>query len=267
MNLPSIRTGSVRKRTIHPTSADITPRRPPSSVSFAGCAWLVAYHFGVGASLQGRGWLEGKVLLGASSGALVAAALAAGLDAEHCYEETRACILRFAHRPLGPAGLMTAIVRDALERVLPEDAHERVHGRFFASVTELPSFRSHLMPNDPLRDKRDLVSLVLASCYIPLYYERPAFWRGRPYLDGGLRNNQPVLDASTLTVAPFRTVSPLRRKARSTAEISPQRQPSAWHSLLPSRSGLDALFEQGRRDADAYAAQGLPAYESAPHRT
>jgi hypothetical protein len=226
----------------------VPQRSQLNSISFAGCAWLVAYHFGVGASLQRRGLLEGAVLLGASSGALVAAALAAGLDATRCYEETVACTLRVMHRPLGPAGSMTSIVRDALERLLPEDAHRRVHGRFLASVTCIPRLRSHLMPKDRLHDKRDLISLVLASCYIPLYYERPALWRGRPYLDGGLRNNQPVLDSSTLTI------SPLRAGAIEPA-IYPHRAPPAWRSLLPHRRTLDALFEQGVRDGDAFVAR------------
>jgi hypothetical protein len=257
MDLPSHRTERLTGSEPSATQADIAGARP-TSISFAGCAWLVAYHFGVGAALQARGWLDGSILVGASSGALVAAALASGLDATRCYEETLACTLRVAHRPLGPAGAMSAIVYDALERMLPDDAHLRVRGRFFASVTSLPILRSHLMPHDRLHDKRDLISLVLASCYIPLYYERPALWRNRPYVDGGLRNNQPIIDGSTLTVSPF-------SKAKVRALISPQTQASPFRSLLPNRRSLDALFEQGVGDAQRFMARSseLPGHGAA----
>lgn len=221
----------------------------PFTLSFAGCAWCVPYHFGVAHTLQQRGLPAQTVYVGASSGALAAAALAAGLDPKDCFQGTLRSAARVARRWRGPAGRMSELVRDALEELLPKDAHERAHGRFRASVTKLPLLQTRLLPLGRLRSRRELIELVLASCYIPLYYERPARWRRGLYLDGGLRNNQPRLGPHTLTVSPF-------RDPRAPAQIRPAQPPPRRWALFPTEQSLRHLFDEGRRDAERF--EGLP---------
>ena len=43
----------------------------------------------------------------------------------------------------------------------------------------------------------------MSSCYIPVYYEKTRTINGTLAFDGGLSNNQPLVDAHTIAVAPI----------------------------------------------------------------
>ena len=72
------------------------------------------------------------------------------------------------------------------------------------------SLRGRLVSTYATREA--LLDTLLASCYIPMYYETPTLLAGRLHLDGGLFDNQPVLPGGvTVTVSPAQhaaTVSP-----------------------------------------------------------
>jgi hypothetical protein len=214
--------------------------------SFSGCSWLFVYHLGVAAHLQKRFELKDSRFAGASSGSLVAVALAAGVDAHDVLD----CALDLAgqahRRWLGAVGAMSRIVGGGIEKLLPPDAHHRVEGRVFISVTELPRLRVRLVSSFTSRD--DLIRAMLASCYVPVYCERPIVFRGKLWLDGGLIDNQPRLDGRTITVSPF------SRGAR----IYPERSLPWRHAFQPPKTAvLKQYFELGARNAERFLSHPL----------
>jgi len=212
----------------------------PPAISFAGCAWLLPYHLGAAHGLARHFSLDRPYYLGASSGAIAAVACASGLLPSDVLEQTLRSAARHGGSLFGPFGRMSALVHHALDEMLPFDAHERVAGRFFASVTAVPGFRNRIEPHVPFRSRSELIALVLASCYIPFYYERVPFFRGAPCLDGGATNVLPVREARTLTISPIRS---------HRADIRPRQRHSYLRVLFPEPRHLRALFAEGERDA------------------
>ena len=64
---------------------------------------------------------------------------------------------------------------DELERVLPEDAHERLSGRLTVSLTHVASMKNVLV--DEFDSRADLIDAVVCSCFIPGFsaYEVPTY--------------------------------------------------------------------------------------------
>jgi hypothetical protein len=222
---------------------------PPQSFSFSGCAWLVAYHFGVGRVLQRRTDTSRHVYLGTSSGAIAAAVLAVGVDCDDAFGRLISLAHAASTRRLGPAGLMSRFVRTSLEDLIPEQGHQALFGRLHVSVTELPRVRNRILPRAPFASREELICVILASCYIPLYYERPVLLGGRPYVDGGLTDNQPVLGASTITVSPTGA-----SRGRARIDITPARPPALRHALLPDPEVMIDVYDAGRADAELFLA-------------
>eukprot|EP00854_Cymbomonas_tetramitiformis_P018662 gene18662-22281_t len=99
---------------------------------------------------------------------------------------------------------MSQYIRTALETHLPLDAHERATGRLLISNTYLscgviPRFQL----TQTFKSRAELIEILLGSCYIPFYYESPVLTQGRLWLDGGLKDNLPCIDHTTLTISPF----------------------------------------------------------------
>ncbi len=215
--------------------------QPTHSLSFAGCAWLFPYHLGVI-----EAWKEGQgpsqsLFLGASSGALAATIAALGLDPREMLEMALDLAYQSRRRAFGPVGQMTHYVRSSLGRHLPEQAPQLLRGRLKISVTVLPQLKAELIDAGTCRDKEELIQLLLGSCYIPLYYEKPVKWQGRWLLDGGVRNNQPCHSPWTIRVSPYRL-----------AHIRPSRRPPARDVLLPEPRRMEVLFAEGYTDAHRF---------------
>lgn len=224
-----------------------------ASISFVGCSWLMVYHVGVVRALVEHGLVDNErtILLGSSSGSIIAAAVVCGVSLQDCMAlvEEMANDGSLHRRVCGPVGRMSHYVRQGLQRCLPEDAHQRASGRLYISTTsyETRHGKSHLQNHliSEFSSREDLINLILASCYIPGYYESPVRCktRGMFFLDGGLTNNQPVLKG-TLTVSPY----------AGTAIISPSTQDPTWkfdpldRLLPPHIDQLYAYERQGFRD-------------------
>jgi hypothetical protein len=217
-----------------------------SSLSFCGCAWLFTYHLGVGAALTRSCDFTGTKFLGASSGAIAAVALASGVDMLAGLELALSLVKDARRRWLGPVGKMTRYVSQGLMRILPDDAFQKVDQRVICSVTRLPTFKNELLPLSGLTDNRQLVQRVLASCYIPLYYEKPIFIGRKAYLDGGATNNMPRLNGSTVTVSP----TPSLQSSR--VDIGPLIEPAFRYALFPKTSVLRDLYQKGEEDGMKY---------------
>ena len=119
------------------------------SVSFAGCGFIGVYQVGAVTAL----WkfaphlLESNIL-GSSSGAMLAIALAADLSTEDIVRS----ILHIANKvsekvmgPITPAFDLTAVFRDIYEEILPEDIAQKTSGRLHISMTKLPECSNMLI--------------------------------------------------------------------------------------------------------------------------
>ncbi|XP_016312230.1 patatin-like phospholipase domain-containing protein 2 isoform X2 [Sinocyclocheilus anshuiensis] len=143
------------------------------NISFAGCGFLMAYYCGVYSCLFERApfLLKGvKKICGASSGALMGAILACQMSpAKSCENlldmsrETRKGTLGAVH----PSFDLLKIVRNFLNRDLPDDAHLLASGRLFVSLTRVSDGTNVLVSE--FDSKEDLTQALICSCFYPLY--------------------------------------------------------------------------------------------------
>jgi len=228
------------------------------SISFAGCAWLLTYQMGVAKFIQENLQTHTMQFLGASSGAAVALMLVAGGNFDGALQSALDFARHSKTRLFGPVGKMSHYLMTGLKTHLPKDAFRKAENRLFISVTELPFLKNKLLPAANTQSNEDLLRMVLASCYIPLYYEKPVVMGGRLYIDGGLTNNIPVLGPETIRV------SPKPSWHRGGFHIFPQEEPRTLHAFFPDLKVMEALFQQGIDDARSFFRRKRPSAASAP---
>lgn len=192
-----------------------------ASFSFCGCSWMLFYHLGVASSLQKHTVVRpGRLVTycGASCGSLVAAALAIDVSMQAVKDFGMAMHAAADKRFLGPVGDMSRIVRSGLEALYPADAHTKLNHFLAAGNTLAVSvsvwdvrtckLRNVLDQRRRFESRDELITLLLCSCHIPIYYETFQWYRATPdsepalVLDGGATNNMPTIDESTITVSP-----------------------------------------------------------------
>ncbi|MEQ2222025.1 hypothetical protein ILYODFUR_021698 [Ilyodon furcidens] len=179
------------------------------NISFAGCGFRSIYYVGALSCILERvpQLVHGASKFGgASSGCLVAAALAVGIPIEQlCFS-----ILNLAKgarkHTLGvfhPTFRMLHTVRDSLLEKLPEDAHILATGRLYVSLTRLPDGGNVLVSKFDTRE--ELIQVLMCSCFFPVYCGFiPPSYHGEHYVDGALSNNMPLFEhRNTITMAPF----------------------------------------------------------------
>ncbi|KAI8929589.1 acyl transferase/acyl hydrolase/lysophospholipase [Entophlyctis helioformis] len=224
---------------------------PPTklSFSFSGCSWLVFYELGVARCLKEYikpHLMDECLFLGASTGALVATALALDMDLMRLKDALKDVSMVTSTRLLGPFSVMSEMLRGMIEALLPSDV-SMAQSRLCISLTEFPSMTNRIASHYDSRE--DLVDHLLATCFVPLVYETPVKLQGRVYMDGGLSNNTPVLDSLTVTIG-------TRPNATNICpSVQPDSKDGARHpgaqQLLPSHdaAAMDRLFEDGYCDA------------------
>jgi hypothetical protein len=234
----------VRARII-PTSTAHTYAEEggPLSLSFAGCAWLFPYHLGAIEAFRKESAFASALYLGASSGSLAAIIAALDIDTKKIMDHTLEFAQDARERRLGPIGRMSRYVSEGLKDQLPSNACQLAAGRVKVSVTHLPRLKHELIDVGVCQSRDELIRLLLGSCYIPIYYEKPVNWAGRWLIDGGLRNNQPILDHRTIRILP-------QGPREGAADIHPQDSSSMTHILFPEPGRLSQLYESGQRDTE-----------------
>ncbi|XP_048883510.1 patatin-like phospholipase domain-containing protein 4 isoform X1 [Brienomyrus brachyistius] len=180
------------------------------SLSFAGCGFLGIYHLGVVEALLQRG---GKLLssvkacTGASAGSLTAALL---ITAPNKLEDSKDFIYGFADEvrkqkfgALTPGYDFMLTLRKGLENILPPNAHEIAADRLYVSITHSRSRENRMVSRFTSRE--NLIKVLLASCFVPLYAGVTAFeYQGEKWIDGGFTNCLPVMaEGRTVTISPF----------------------------------------------------------------
>ncbi|KAJ7319628.1 hypothetical protein JRQ81_019139 [Phrynocephalus forsythii] len=169
------------------------------NLSFAACGFLGIYHLGAASALYRHGKKLLKVVkafAGASSGSLIATVL---LTVPENIEDCTNITYEFAEDTrklyfgaLTPGYDFMAKLRGFIDSILPPNAHEIAENRLFVSVTSVKNGKNHLLSNFASRE--DLVQVLLASSFIPLYAGiNPVDYKGQKWIDGGLTNGLPIL--------------------------------------------------------------------------
>ncbi|KAK2966634.1 hypothetical protein RJ640_002332 [Escallonia rubra] len=227
--------------------------------SFSAAGLLFPYHLGVAQLLIEKGYIkETTPLAGSSAGAIVCAAVASGASMQDALRATK--ILAEDCRLRGTAFRLGAVLRDVLEKFLPDDAHIRSNGRVRVAVTQI-LWRPRGLLVDQFDSKEDLINAVITSSFIPGYLApRPAtMFRNRLCIDGGLTLFMPPTSAATtVRVCAF----PASQLGLQGIGISPDCNPENratprelfnWALEPADDSILDKLFELGYMDAAVWA--------------
>ncbi|XP_062177789.1 uncharacterized protein LOC133882602 [Alnus glutinosa] len=227
--------------------------------SFSAAGLLFPYHLGVAQFLIEKGYIkETTPLAGSSAGAIVCAVVASGASMQEALKATK--ILAEDCRNRGTAFRLGAVLRDVLDKFLPDDAHIRSSGRVRVAVTQI-LWRPRGLLVDQYDSKEDLINAVFTSSFIPGYLApRPAtMFRNRLCIDGGLTLFMPPTSAAqTVRICAF----PASRLGLKEIGISPDCNPENRASprelfnwaLEPAEDYvLDQLFEVGYKDAAVWA--------------
>ncbi|XP_043846683.1 patatin-like phospholipase domain-containing protein 4 isoform X2 [Dromiciops gliroides] len=174
------------------------------------CGFLGIYHLGVASALckHGKRFLKVvKAFAGASAGSLVATVLLTAPEKiEECNEFTYKFAAEIRKQYVGaitPGYDFMARLREGIETILPSNAHETAENRLHVSITNTKSRENYLISHFSSRE--DLIKVLLASSFIPLYAGLKAVeYKGEKWVDGGLTNGLPVLPMGrTVTISPF----------------------------------------------------------------
>nr|XP_044624109.1 patatin-like phospholipase domain-containing protein 4 isoform X2 [Equus asinus] len=190
-------------------ASNFAARMKHINLSFAACGFLGIYHLGAASALcrHGKKLLKDvKAFAGASAGSLVASVL---LTAPEKIEECNEFTYKFAEEvrrqsfgAVTPGYDFMARLRGGMESILPHNAHELAHNRLHVSITNTKTRENYLVSSFSSRE--DLIKVLLASSFVPIYAGlNPVEYRGQ-WVDGGLTNSLPILPVGrTVTISPF----------------------------------------------------------------
>ncbi|NWY52358.1 PLPL1 protein, partial [Chionis minor] len=186
----------------------------PFSILFRGCSFLISYETGVLAALRELSpdiLKSASRIYGASSGSVIATL--ALCDCDLGKRHALPFLLRLKRsKPLEildpfwmhlPGGKILKILKDALNKYLPTNAHELVSGKLHVMLTRVHDWRNVVVSEFASRE--DLIQAIICSCFIPVYFGLlPPVYHGVRYVDGELsmwRAN--VVSRTTITVSGF----------------------------------------------------------------
>ncbi|XP_034372866.1 1-acylglycerol-3-phosphate O-acyltransferase PNPLA3 isoform X1 [Arvicanthis niloticus] len=192
------------------------------SLSFAGCGFLGFYHVGATLCLSERAphlLRDARTFFGCSAGALHAVTFVCSLPLDHIMEILMDLVRKARRRNIGtfhPFFNINKCVRDGLQETLPDNVHQIISGKVYISLTRVSDGKNVLVSE--FHSKDEVVDALVCSCFIPLFSGLiPPSFRGERYVDGGVSNNVPVLDArTTITVSPFYGEHDICPKVKST---------------------------------------------------
>lgn len=233
-------------------------------IVFSGSACRLAFGAGVAAAFADAGRVI-PLAAGASSGSLVAAAVAAQRGAE-----LPRAILRLADRPIvslrralhnrSPFDMST-IVRDAIVDFFGDCDLRHAPGEAVCTATKLPRLRPVVYST---RDEPSFLLPMLGSCFFPVLYGRPIRYRGSWLLDGGAIDNVPIgplvergarrvfvvvpnPDGTALRRLGHRGWRPRHADPAVRVEIVAPARPLALRSWELTRAPLEAALDEGYR--------------------
>uniref|UniRef100_A0A8C5L5I7 Acylglycerol transacylase n=2 Tax=Jaculus jaculus TaxID=51337 RepID=A0A8C5L5I7_JACJA len=192
------------------------------SLSFAGCGFLGLYHVGATHCLSERAphlLRHARMFFGCSSGALHVVAFLSRIPLEQILVILMDLVRKARSRNIGslhPFFNINKCLRDGLQENLPDNVHQLISGRICISLTRVSDGKNILVSE--FQSKDEVVDALLCSCFIPFYSGLiPPSFRGERYVDGGVSDNVPLLDArDTITVSPFYGEHDICPKVKST---------------------------------------------------
>ncbi|XAR53124.1 Triacylglycerol lipase [Bertholletia excelsa] len=227
--------------------------------SFSAAGLLFPYHLGVAEFLIEKSYIKDRTpLAGSSAGAIVCAVIASGASMQEALKATK--VLAEDCRQRGTAFRLGAVLRDVLDKFLPNDVHARSNGRIRVAVTQL-LWRPRGLLVDMFDSREDLINAVITSSFVPGYLApRPAtMFRNRLCVDGGMTFFMPPTSAAeTVRICAF----PASQLGLQGIGISPDcnpenratpRQLFGWALEPADDHVLDNLFELGYQDAAVWA--------------
>lgn len=209
------------------------------ALSLPGCACRGAFQFAVMARLAARGE-RFDLVAGASSGSVCGAVTVAGLAADgpdmwRSMAKTPILSRRYLATERSPFG-MSAILRDALERFLPEHLLHRTDAELLVATTHARRYARTLLGRGASaaglvvhsnRRRRDMHDVIVASCYIPVIYARVPRLDGEIHVDGGAADNTLIDELVERGADNITVVTPYMHGAVSRTMFSPELPPSA----------------------------------------
>ncbi|XP_021039464.1 1-acylglycerol-3-phosphate O-acyltransferase PNPLA3 isoform X1 [Mus caroli] len=192
------------------------------SLSFAGCGFLGFYHVGATLCLSERAphlLRDARTFFGCSAGALHAVTFVCSLPLGRIMEILMDLVRKARSRnisTLHPFFNINKCIRDGLQESLPDNVHQVISGKVYISLTRVSDGENVLVSE--FHSKDEVVDALVCSCFIPLFSGLiPPSFRGERYVDGGVSDNVPVLDAkTTITVSPFYGEHDICPKVKST---------------------------------------------------
>ncbi|XP_050955720.1 patatin-like phospholipase domain-containing protein 2 isoform X2 [Labeo rohita] len=141
-----------------------------------------------------------------------------------------------------PSFNLLKIVRNFLNRDLPDDAHLLASGRLFVSLTRVSDGTNVLLSE--FDSKEDLIQALICSCFYPLYCGViPPSYHGIRYVDGALSDNMPFSSLrNTITISPFSGES----------DISPYGNPFYFHDIYYNNVSIHINFINAHRVVIAF---------------
>ncbi|AKT39721.1 patatin-like phospholipase family protein [Chondromyces crocatus] len=220
------------------------------ALSLPGCACRGAFQFAVMARLAEAGE-RFDLVAGASSGSICGAITVAGLSADgptmwRSMAKTPVTSLGYLKGERSVFG-MSVILRQALERYLPEERLHQTDTELLVATTRavpfaVGSFSSFLRrktraaevtpPGAPpglvihsSRERRDMHDVIVASCYIPIVYARPTWLDGELHVDGGAADNTLIDTLVNRGAEEITVVTPYPEGVVARTIFAPERPP------------------------------------------
>ncbi|XP_072292016.1 uncharacterized protein [Eucyclogobius newberryi] len=143
------------------------------NLSLAGCGFRALYHLGALSCLlehEPELVLRAARFSGASSGSLVAAALAVNVPLSLLASELVSIAMEARLLSVGvfhPSFSLLRRTRDSLLKLLPLDAHEHASRRLCVSLTRVHDGKNLRVTH--FRSREELVQVLLCSCFFPVY--------------------------------------------------------------------------------------------------
>ncbi|NWX32638.1 PLPL1 protein, partial [Notiomystis cincta] len=176
----------------------------PYSILFRGCSFMILYQAGVLSALRDLSpdiMKSADRIYGSSSGSVIATAGLCGCDVGKGYYILLfiLCLKRWNSGEFW----MLRLLRSALRKFLPPNAHELVSGKLHIVLSRLHDWRSVTVSE--FASKEELIQAVTCSCFIPLYFGIvPPMYRGVRYMDGELAIwRADFVSRTTITISAF----------------------------------------------------------------
>ena len=227
--MPHLGRGEVMKKVIH----------------FDGCGAAFPYSVGYALHLLERYALDRSVhFSGVSSGGIVAAFMAFGVDPLRSIPAAFRLQKEASHRALGLMGVWRKMLERYYAEILPDDYDYNRSRRLHIRVTHL-DFRPRFVRR--FDSKNDLVEALMASQHIPFFLDwKPlARYRGRFCFDGQWFSKARPFgkEVPTLDVAPVSSL--LKKSSVPFREVFTRKSPERIYGLL--RKGYEDAGRNGRR--------------------